>query len=203
MIHISPWSATLGLFNMAGKVLRYLTRSWTQEKIYCLNFTHFNEESSKLNGHGVVSLHWSGQEENWSPMVLMPKMVFSAPRATSRWRLWVSSPNPEEKISHYPVPVWFEPTFAWPLMGDPRHHRTEGGWDRPGAQSGSGLKQPQNITIDIITFPHKEPTKNYPKLSGSWDACKQQNPCLRQKSSREALIWSCVFCIQDLLWSNF
>ena len=24
MIHISPWSATLGLFDMAGKVLRYL-----------------------------------------------------------------------------------------------------------------------------------------------------------------------------------
>ena len=55
MIHISPWSATLGLFNMAGKVLRYFTRSWTQEKISCLNFTHFNEKSSKLNGHGVVS----------------------------------------------------------------------------------------------------------------------------------------------------
>ena len=98
-------------------------------------------------------------------------------------------------------------------MGDPRHHRTEGGWDRPGAQSGPGLKQPQNITIDIITFPHKEPTKNYPKLLGSRDACKQQNPCLRQKSSREALIWSpdsfnyqCAFfyafLIQDLFWSK-
>ena len=31
MIHISPWTATLGLFSMAGKVLRYFAVRWTQE----------------------------------------------------------------------------------------------------------------------------------------------------------------------------
>ena len=45
MIHISPWSATLGLFGMAGKVLRYLSdgpkKINTQES--CSNFTHFDE----------------------------------------------------------------------------------------------------------------------------------------------------------------
>ena len=71
----------------------------------------------------------------------------------------------------------------------------------------------QGLNLDQVlkhNFPHKELTQYNPKSSDNRDACQQQNSCVRQKGTREALIKTApitnvpfrAFVIQDLLRSD-
>ena len=72
----------------------------------------------------------------------------------------------------------------------------------------------QGLNLDQVlkhNFPLKKLTQyKSQKSSGNWDACQQQNSCVRQKSTREALIKTApitsvpfrAFVIQDLLRSD-
>ena len=72
----------------------------------------------------------------------------------------------------------------------------------------------QGLNLDQVlkhNFPHEELTQYNPKSSDNRDACQQQNSCVRQKSTREALIKTapittfvpfCAFVIQDWLRSD-
>ena len=129
------------------------------------------------------------------------------PESNQQVEIWRNTP---ETIRFYPVPVRFESTFTWPLVGDSRHHRTEGGWGGPGAQSGSGLKRPQTITFDI-SFP-----MNPPKIIPNYQVVEMpaNNKILVFVKRASGRLWSrvqtaliasvpcCAFILQDLFVSN-
>ena len=100
MIHISPWSATLGLFNMAGKVLRWTRRPHDTEK--------FNSM--------ILQAQWKVGDlrplcPGWSPDP------------------WKQSTGRHQKLIAVlrSISVWSESSFARRIVGNPRHQGTKRG----------------------------------------------------------------------------
>ena len=111
-------------------------------------------------------------------------------------------------VSFHPL-VWSESTFTWPLVGDSRHHRTEGGWGSPGAQFGSGLTAPQNTSLWNFSSP-----RIYPKSPPNDQVIEMpaNNKTLVFVKRAAGRLWSlllqlpvCLFCafiIRDFCWSQ-
>ena len=137
MIHISPWSATLGLFNMAGKVLRWI--------YYEVLFHIYQKRWMQWLWSVCLYWYWRGAWNAWINLTAWfsrpnGKLVTYGPYAQDG--VLTPESNQQVEIKNWSllwsISVWSESSFARLIMGYPRHQGTKRGCSGSRAQLGPG-----------------------------------------------------------------
>ena len=140
MIHISPWSATLGLFNMAGKVLRWTRRPLSHlpkpldaVALVCV-FVLIQKRCLKcLNQEIQRTLTAWFPRPNGKLVTYGPYAQDGVLTPGSNQQVDIKNWSPLWRIS-----VWSESSFARRIVGNPRHQGTKRGCSGSRPQPGPG-----------------------------------------------------------------